>query len=164
MCNAPLIDPRPLEPEWVTSMQPTASGMVEWSAQTVEYNKQFKKRLTRTAYNRGTPENLLTYIGSLTISPALEDIDITIDASQVTNTGKPASGWSHIKHLHDHMAIYWRACYSTPGVLIKDEEEGTQASDLIDMIAYILEEKGNCVLQLGPYDPTPEYSEIGSMF
>lgn len=154
----------PMEPDWVTASSAEPSGMVEWSTQSFSYSKQTKKNEARTEYHRGTVEQLLRYIGTLTLSPALEDLDITIDATQCTIDERPRAGWNDIKHLPDHIGIYWKATYSTPDCSILDENEGTMSSELIDLIAHVAAEHGKCELALGPHDPTPQYMEIGSMF
>lgn len=165
MYNTPMIDPRPIEPDWVTSRQPEPSGMVEWSTMRVEWNRELKKNEHRTEYHEGTPQQFIDYIGTLTSSVCVENAEITVDASQVNLPyDVPANWYNSDKVPDDHYRIDWGIKYNVGDYDSDDNETGTSAYELVSWIAYVLEKRGKCVIDLQDHDPTPEYMEIGSMF
>lgn len=165
MSDTPLIDPRPLEPDWVTDMRPEPSGIVEWSTMCVEWNRELQKCERRTEYHEGTPQQFIDYVSTIAGSPCIGNAEITVDASQVNLPyDTPANWYNSDKVPDDHYAIDWGIKYNVGDYDSDDKEVGTSAYELVSWIAYILEKRGKCVIDLQEHDPTPEYMEIGSMF
>lgn len=154
-----LVDPRPLEPEWVRSMRPDPSGLVEWCVVTRHWNKTLKMYDSRTECHEGTPLQFLSYIGGRTLSGVPEPCMIVADTRQALNVPDNAI---NIKYCEDG-TMYWSLEYS------RDDggggnEDGSDISELLDWMVYLTKEQVTFTLELDELDPTPEYSEIGSMF
>ena len=158
-------DPRPLEPDWVTDTRPQPSGLIEWSTMRVLWNPETKKREARTEYHEGVPLQFFKYISTLLNSISIENAEITIDASQVALPYQLSPRWYDVAKLpDDHYCIDWGLKYNIGDYDSDDEEVGTSSFDLVSWLAYVIENHGKCVVDLQDYDPTPQYSEIGSMF
>jgi hypothetical protein len=158
-------DPRPLEPDWATDTRPQPSGMVEWSTMRVVWNREIKKRESRTEYHEGTPLQFFKYIGTLLNSPSIDNAEITVDASQAILPYELTPLWYDTKgSIDDNYRIDWGLKYNIGNYDSDDEEVGTSASDLASWLAYVIENYGKCVVDIQDYDPTPQYMEIGSMF
>lgn len=149
-------DPRPLQPDWATSMHPLPSGLVEWSTMRVKWNSEQKQRERLTEYHEGTPQQFIDYIGTLTSSVCIDNAEITVDASQVDLPyDVPANWYNSDKAPGDHYPIDWGIKYNVGNYDSDDEEVGTSAYELVSWVAYILEKRGKCVIDLQDYDPTP---------
>lgn len=154
-----LIDPRPLEPDWVRDMRPEPSGLIEWRVHTRQWNSELKMYDNRTEYHEGTPLEFLQNVGIRTMSGAFEPCEITADARQVTSV---PDNVSNVKHHHGN-DLFWRIKYDR-----EDggggEEDGTCLYEFMDWLIYLMKEKVVFELDLDIVDPTPAYMEIGSMF
>lgn len=154
-----LIDPRPMEPDYVRDMRPDPSGMIEWRVYTRHFDHESKMYESRTEYHEGTPLEFISHVAHRTLSPIFEPCDITADARQVTNV---PDSLLKVKHLDDG-TLYWRVKYER-----EDggggEEEGSDMCEGMDWLIYLMKEQVKFTLDLDVVDPTPAYMEIGSMF
>ena len=159
-----LIDPRPLEPDWVRSMAPEPSGLIEWSTMRVEWNRVMKAREKRTEYHEGTPYQFIQYICTIINSPCINNAEVTVDATQATILESDCSTLYHSAKIPYNFYIDWGIKYNLNDYPTDNEEVGTDPDELISWLVYIMQNNGKCVVDLQDHDPTPRYSEIGSMF
>lgn len=156
-----LIDPRPMEPAWVAEHEP--SGLVDWKTERLHWSREHKCREIRTEYHEGRALELISYIGGLTLSPAFEPCCVIVDASQAVMPQTNPPAWYNVKHSEENI-FGWSIKYTTPDCSIESHETGTDVSELMGWVAYLLEQNAIFTLDLEIDDPTPQYSEIGSMF
>lgn len=163
MHDTPMIDPRPMEPDWVTDTRPEPSGKVEWSTMRVVWNRQIKKNERVTDYHEGTPKQLVEYLDTLANSPCIDNAEITINAAQALLPASTPPQWYNLKHINNH-CIDWSIKYNVGDYDSDDQETGYDPDELISWVAYVIEKQGKCIIDLSDHDPTPQYMEIGSMF
>jgi len=150
-----LTDPRPLEPAWVTDRTPEPSGKVDWQTATTRWSRESRTYETEFQYNRGEPEELLHYIGGLTLGFSVETITVEIDASQVTD---PPADSINVKHRDDNL-LYWTI--ENPEGL---DEEGSDLDELMGWLIYLMRENATFRLTMDVADPTPQYTVIGELY
>jgi hypothetical protein len=157
--DAPLIDPRPLEPDWVRDAGPEPSGLIEWQVITRHWNKKILKYEVEIEHHEGTPKQFLDHIGIKTIAAAYGEFTLKVDARQAMNVPK---GYSDVKHRENN-DIYWVLDYN-----IEDgrggSEEDSDVDELMGWMIYLMNEKAVFKVELDFNDPTPAYLEINSMF
>ena len=162
--DAPMSDPRPLEPDWVTSTRPEPSGILEWSTMRVEFNPQLKIREQRTEYHAGTPAQFIAYVCSIINSPCINNAEITVDASEANILGCDSLALCRVAKIPYNFYVDWGIKYNLFDSDVDGEETGSDPDELISWLVYVIENDGKCVVDLQDHDPTPRYMEIGSMF
>lgn len=159
-----LIDPRPLEPDWVRSMRPDPSGLIEWSTMRVKWNPELKQGEQRTEYHEGTPDEFIKYVCAIINSPCINNAEITLNAAQSTLTESEARKLHYSAKIPYNHYVDWGIKYNIRDYETDDEETGSDPDELISWLVYVIENSGKSVVDLQDHDPTPVYMEIGSMF
>lgn len=152
-------DPRPMEPDWVTSTRPEPSGLVEWSI--MRPQPQGKRQ---TEYGENTPVQFIEQVCNLISSISINWAEITVDASQAVVPNTAPVTWYNTSAIPSNWYVDWGIKYSLPDYKNDEEEVGSDPDELISLIAYVIENGGKCTIDIQDHDPTPRYSEIGSMF
>lgn len=150
-----LIDPRPLEPSWVTDLTPGSSGMVEWQTARRLWNKELKKYEKHTEYFEGTPAEFIKYVCSTISSVSIGNAEIIVDASQSIVSSCDSSRWYDINDIPHNFWIDWGISYNLNNYPEDENEVGTDPYELISWVAYVIENNGKCIIDLQDYDPTP---------
>ena len=160
----PIADPRPLEPDWVTDTTPEPSGLIEWSAVRNEWNRELKMREERKEYHEGTPMQFIGYICGVMNSPCINNVEITVDASQAAILESDCKALYLAAKIPYNYYVDWAVKYNLNNYDTDTEEYGSDPDELISWLVYVIENDGKCVVDLSDHDPTPRYAEIGSMF
>lgn len=150
-----LIDPRPLEPHWVTDMSAPPSGLVEWSVMRTHWNKELKTRQKTTEHYEGTPTQFIKYICNILRSVYIENTEITIDASQAALPYSISSRWYDPNDIPMTSLIEWAIDYNLDNYPEGEKDAGFDPHELISWLAYVLENNGKCIIDLQNCDPTP---------
>lgn len=143
-----LIDPRPLEPAWVTSAEPDAPDEVRWQVETCRWDKQSRSTKKEQVSSFGTSAEFLELIaGILRAGDYCHTIHVeSSDAGKVDNKALAA-----LKYPSGISSAAWWCFAEING----STEEGLDADELFDWLKYLLDEGKDFVLTLEDYDPTP---------
>lgn len=154
-----MYDPRPLEPAWVS--EPECPDTAEWVVTRRKWNKETRKHDLTKAYGEGSMGALLRAVADI-IKSADPECEIQIDASNMAERiDRPARLADYGIDLGNVYlsCLAWKIDPS--GIL---DDVGTDLYELLDSIQYLAEKGEKFTVDLEYDDPTPWYSEIGSMF
>lgn len=136
-----LIDPRPLEPDWVTAE--ALPNYVELTVTVTKWNSPEKKWEKKTYQEMGTPMEMLTAIleyVNITSLGEVEDYEITIDGRNANlNTYGLGDRKIHydLKVPDSHSAcLYWTLKEHTS----EDQVHGRDLDELFSWIEYLIGE------------------------
>lgn len=153
-----MIDPRPMEPAWVTDMRPEPTGLAEWTIYRDRWSKAEQRYIQTRSNCEGSIHNLLTNLAEILASGDPE-CWIKVDAEQC-NPGKV--DYTKIPNLPGYLAtsgLFAKVVYSESNC-----EEFTDMDEFLHEVEWAASELRQFRIELDWYDPTPDYSEIGTVF
>lgn len=141
-----LIDPRPLEPDWVSEAPPV--DLVTWRATYTHWDAQSRSTNHTISNGSGDSYEFLEFIAKL-LKTGRFCHTIHVNASQSGGVDS-----SLLATLDYPSGINSAAWWSVSNVL-ESTEEGLDADELFDWLVYQLSGNKCFTLNLSDYDPTP---------
>lgn len=153
-----MIDPRPMEPAWVTDMRPEPSGLAEWTIYRDRWNKEEQRYTQARSSCEGSIYNLLTNLAEILGS---DDPECWIKVNAEQCIPEPTDH-TRIPNLPDYSAIsglFARVTYDDD-----NREEFTDMDEFLAEVEWAASECKQFQIEMDWLDPTPDYMEIGTMF
>lgn len=153
MSNA-LIDPRPLEPDWVTDTSADYPDRAEWTVIRRPWNRETRRHDTVTVSGDGNTRAFLNVLAAILNSRDYE-CQITVDAAGIKP--RPLGVVTHkLEHLDfDYPTGYDLGIFWSVRPVLGEEETGTCTDELFSWVEYLLKEQKAFEIDLSVYDPTP---------
>jgi hypothetical protein len=158
MGQTPMIDPRPMEPDWVSDLRPEPSGLLEWSTMRVTWSRELQANEQRIEHHEGTPSQFISYVCGIINSASINNAEITVNAAQSTATESDCMKLYLEAEIPYNFNVDWGLKYNNTDYATDNEETGSDPDELISWLVYVIQNNGRCVIDLQDYDPTPRYS------
>lgn len=144
-----LIDPRPLEPNWVTSSRPGLPDRAEWTVVRQRWNRETRQYDTTTVSGDGNALAFMTVLAAILNSRDFE-CQITVDASGII-PDDDVRKLPNLKYPSGYdLCLFWSI-----NPVLGEEETGTCTDELFSWVEYLLNEQKAFEIELSLDDPTP---------
>lgn len=140
-----MIDPRPMEPAWVSDPEPL--NELTWKIYRTRWNKEIKQNDTSVEEDQGTPSEFLCKVGKL-FNSFDNECSLEVDA---TNLSPLIASKKH--HFEYKEMPFDRTFWAINSSII--EEDGTCPWEMFAALDYAIAECLEFELDLSMYDPTP---------
>lgn len=150
MSNA-LIDPRPLEPDWVTTTRPGLPDLAEWTVIRRPWNRETRRYDTVTISGDGNALAFLNVLAAILNSSDFE-CQITVDATGIIprEEGTKSQYLQFTWPTSYDLGLFWSI-----RPVLGEEETGTDVDELLSWVEYLLNEQKAFEIDLSVDDPTP---------
>lgn len=149
MNDAPMIDPRPMDPPSYWAVLP--SGMVDWTITRSKWNRETKKRDIFTKSGSEKPIKVLeTIVKEIELDP---EFDIEIDATMADFDREQMR--EEYRALKGPVDFYFNGLAWGAGGDDTEYECGWDGDDMIEMVWYEMEQRRTFTVTIEHGDPTP---------
>jgi hypothetical protein len=143
-----LIDPRPLEPDWVR--EAPCTDTVQWTIRRHLWNRETKRYIPVHEHGHGNTLACLSAIAAILNSRNIEcEIIIHSNDLEQRDGGRPYHYDLKYPSGYD-LGVFWNIDH--PAV---DQDGGRDTDELMDWTEYLLSEGKEFTIELSWFDPTP---------
>jgi len=147
MTNA-LIDPRPMEPSWVSEIP--APDQADWTIRRRFWNRTTRRLDAVVESGSGNTLKMLSSLAAILNSRKIE-CEIEVYANTVTPRESDRPLFCDLEYPSGYeLGLYW-----TIEPVLGHLEEGTCTDELLDWVEYLLNENKSFKIDLSYLDPTP---------
>lgn len=148
MTSSFLVDPRPLEPDWVTSNAPEDTAF--WKITRHKWNKELRRYDGYTENYDGDSFAFLSLLAAIIRSTDYE-CEIEVDATHIRPREGERPLYFDLKYPDGYTCgIHWWVSHG-----VGTEESGTCTDELFDWVEYLINDNDRFRIELSELDPTP---------